>query len=83
MFTNRWLMRTRTRMTNIIGMLTVLQTRLGNPTLISISMSDCGTRIRICRTCTIRINMNGHIGCRFFDSNGEGAREDQEPRALA
>ena len=83
MSTNRWLIRTRTCMTNIIGMLTALQIRLGNPTRISISMPDCGTRIRMCRTCIIRINMNGHIGCRFFDSNGEGAREDQEPRALA
>ena len=25
------------------------------------------------------ITMSGHIGCRFFDSNGEGAKEDQEP----
>jgi hypothetical protein len=60
-------------MMNIIGMLTVHQTRLATSTLISTSMPGCDTRIRMYRTCTTCINMNEHIGCRFFDLSGASA----------
>ena len=70
---NRWLTRTRTHMMNITSMLTVHQTRLETPTLISINIPGCDTLIRTCRTCIIRINISDPIGCRFCDSSGATA----------
>ena len=67
---NRRLTHTRMYTTGITSTRTAPRTRRGSPTLTSITMRGCGIHIRMSRTCTTSINMNGLTGCLIFAQDG-------------